>query len=839
MKRGIWRRDWVVGLVVVAVYLAAWWLTPLISGIESRAYDAGVRMTSRTPNDKIAIIAIDQQSLDNIGRWPWSREIHAQFIDKLAAAQPRVLASTIFFTEPQKDRGLVALQKLKTRVDAQAASFPADFPQELNASIAALDVDKQLANSIAHAGNVMLPMLFQVGESKGAQDKPLPDFVSKTRLDAGRDAANSWPISVNAAVWPIPEIGSKAIGVAGEAELPDVDGVVRTIPLAVRYYDQIFPTYPLLGAAYGLNLKAKDIKLVPGESLSLGNVHIPISPDATFRPYFYRGADGASPFQVDSFYDVYAGKIPVEKYRGKIVLIGATALGVGASLVTPVSAAEPPVLLAANTLSALLEQHYFVSPWWAVLASLIVTLLVAVYLTVALPRLKAGAGAGITGGVFLLLVAAHFVLMTQAMLWVPLVGPGLLLLVGHGVLTTKRYLMTEEKEQKSSADSAESNRMLGLAFQGQGQLDLAFDKFRKVPLDDGMLEILYNLALDFERKRQFNKAENVYRYMAGFNPKFKDLEAKLKRAQQLSETVILGGGGSSPGGTVLLAGGEVEKPMLGRYQVTKELGKGAMGVVYQGTDPKIGRVVAIKTMALGQEFEADMLQEARERFFREAETAGRLNHPNIVTIFDAGEEHDLCYIAMEFLKGRDLTPYIKAGQLLPLLDVLAIVRQVADALDYAHKQNVVHRDIKPANIMYEPETKTVKVTDFGIARITDSSKTKTGMVLGTPSYMSPEQLSGHKIDGRSDLFSLGVMLYQLSAGALPFTGDSMAELMYRIANTDPTDPRTLNPKMPGMLAAIIMKALQKNIDTRFQSGAHFAAALLKLETGLKARDAAG
>jgi eukaryotic-like serine/threonine-protein kinase len=288
---------------------------------------------------------------------------------------------------------------------------------------------------------------------------------------------------------------------------------------------------------------------------------------------------------------------------------------------------------------------------------------------------------------------------------------------------------------------------------------------------------------------------------------------------------------------MLLDGGAVEKPMLGRYQVEKELGKGAMGVVYLGKDPKIGRIVAIKTMALSQEFAGEELTDARERFFREAETAGRLQHQNIVTIFDAGEEHDLAYIAMEFLKGKDLADYCKRDQLLSMPNVLSIVARVAEALAYAHKQNVVHRDIKPANIMYEPQTDTVKVTDFGIARITDSSKTKTGLVLGTPSFMSPEQLAGKKVDGRSDLYSLGVMLFQMLAGVLPLRGDSMSELMYKIANEEAPDVRSLRPEIPPELADVVARALSKRPETRYQSGDDFAVDLREVMgqmTGLAA-----
>src|SRR4029453_1791563 len=319
----------------------------------------------------------------------------------------------------------------------------------------------------------------------------------------------------------------------------------------------------------------------------------------------------------------------------------------------------------------------------------------------------------------------------------------------------------------------------------------------------------------------------VFRYMATYNAKFRDLEERLARNKQLSETIILGGTSAARtnAGPMVLQGGAQEKPMLGRYQVEKELGKGAMGVVYGGKDPKIGRVVAIKTMALSAEFEADELQDAKERFFREAETAGRLTHPNIVTIFDAGEEHDLCYIAMEFLKGKDLVQYTKQPNLFPPDKVLSIVERVADALGYAHSMGVVHRDIKPANIMYEVESDTVKVTDFGIARITDSSKTKTGMVLGTPSYMSPEQLSGRKIDGRSDIFSLGVPLYQLLAGRLPFEGESMTQLMFAIANNPHPPIRDYNPALPEWVVPIIDRALAKDFEKRYQTGAEFAEAI--------------
>jgi serine/threonine-protein kinase len=582
-----------------------------------------------------------------------------------------------------------------------------------------------------------------------------------------------------------------------------------------------------------LNLDPKDIQVNFGESIKLGGLTIATDAKSRMYTHFYADQDGKPAFQVDSFYDVLTGKIPPEKYRDKIVLIGATAAGVGASQVTPISPEMAPVLTLANSVSSILKQDYFVVPSWGNLAETAVFLVVALYLILLVPRLSAGLAAAITGGIFVLLLVVHFVLMTTHAMWLQLMLPASLLLVGHLLLTTKRFLLTEKGKIKSDADSAESNRMLGLAFQGQGQLDMAFDKFRKVPLDDSLMDVLYNLGLDFERKRQFNKAESVFKYMADHNPKFRDLEARTAQSKAMAETIILGGtSGRSNDSTMKLDQAGIAKPMLGRYEIEKELGKGAMGVVYLGKDPKISRVVAIKTMALAQEFEADELEDVKARFFREAETAGRLNHPNIVTMYDAGEEHDLAYIAMEFLKGKDLVMYTKQPNLLPLPKVLSIVARVADALSYAHSLNVVHRDIKPANIMFDLDSDSVKVTDFGIARITDSSKTKTGMVLGTPSYMSPEQLAGTKIEGHSDLFSLGVSLYQLVCGKLPFEGDSMAQLMFRIANEPHTDILSINPDVPPCVVAIINKALSKKIADRYESGSAMAEAIRQCAASL-------
>lgn len=259
---------------------------------------------------------------------------------------------------------------------------------------------------------------------------------------------------------------------------------------------------------------------------------------------------------------------------------------------------------------------------------------------------------------------------------------------------------------------------------------------------------------------------------------------------------------------------------LGRYEIIGELGQGAMGIVYKAKDPLIDRIVAIKTISLNLALEEK--EEYEARFYQEAKAAGRLSHPNIVTIYDVGKSGDVAYIAMEFLQGRELRDVLNEEPLLPIDHVLDIVVQVAQGLAYAHEHGIVHRDVKPANIMVVRDGH-VKITDFGIARMASTSvRTQTGMVLGSPKYMSPEQVMGRPIDQRSDIFSLGVMLYEMLTGQVPFNGENVNAIMYQILNAVPSPLNTLNPAVPDMLNFIVAKALAKAPDDRYRDAGEFA-----------------
>ncbi|MFQ5890506.1 MAG: protein kinase [Gemmatimonadota bacterium] len=263
---------------------------------------------------------------------------------------------------------------------------------------------------------------------------------------------------------------------------------------------------------------------------------------------------------------------------------------------------------------------------------------------------------------------------------------------------------------------------------------------------------------------------------------------------------------------------------LGRFEILQEIGKGAMGRVFLANDPKIERRVAIKTISLPPGTSEQEARETSERFLREAQAAGKLMHPNIVTVFDVGEDSGVSFIAMEYIEGDTLERYTRPDSLLPPGRILDLATQAASALDYAHRHRVVHRDIKPANLMILKDG-TLKITDFGLAKNPSASLTQAGVLLGTPSYMSPEQIRGRELDGRSDLFSLAVVLYELLTGARAFDGDSISTIIYRVLYEEPRPPASYNPALPPDVNAILEKGLAKSPEDRYATGADLAGAL--------------
>jgi predicted Ser/Thr protein kinase len=365
-----------------------------------------------------------------------------------------------------------------------------------------------------------------------------------------------------------------------------------------------------------------------------------------------------------------------------------------------------------------------------------------------------------------------------------------------------------------------------------------------------VLDDLYTLGTQLEARGRIPQATAVYRHLSRLDNTHRDVAIRMRRlmdtdrARTKANAAVTGraapAAAASPAKPAPVAAGKAdgkqtdadrklaavpESERLGRYHLEREIGRGAMGIVYLGRDTAINRLVAIKAIPLASEFSDTELTEARSRFFREAETAGRLNHPNIVTIYDVGEERGLAYIAMEYLKGQHLSDFAKSSNLMEPRKVLEVVGRTAEALGFAHKQQVVHRDIKPANLMYDPATDILKITDFGIARLSGAGSTRTGIVLGTPSFMSPEQLEGRTVTGHSDLFSLGVSLFQLLTGQLPFTADSMTGLMQQIAEAPHPPLRAFRPDLPACVETVIDRALAKTPEERYDSGAQMAAAL--------------
>ncbi|MBY0439596.1 MAG: CHASE2 domain-containing protein, partial [Burkholderiales bacterium] len=390
-----WKSDWFIGLAIGVLFVLLSG-SELLQGLERKAYDLGVRFSSAQPSDQVAVIAIDDQSIASLGRWPWSRDVHARLTDILAQSGARVIGQTVFFTEPQFDPARNAshanIQALGERLASPVLkALPAPAAEEIEAiqalvasTEAAMNTDRVLAASVRGAGNVMLGMLFQQFDREpiGNPDGALPDYVVRNTVAAAGNAIDvtDLPLSGRIPIVPFAEVGTGAAGIGHLNNPLDIDGAVRSDALVVRHYDQYFPSMALLLAARSLNLAPRDIQVEYGNGLRLGKLSIRTDPRMLMQTFWYRGAEGRPAFAPDSFQDVLNGRVPASKYRDKIVIIGPTAAGIGATLVTPIATDMPGVMALAHSVSSILEAHFFVTPWWAAWARWGLVLLVVLYL---------------------------------------------------------------------------------------------------------------------------------------------------------------------------------------------------------------------------------------------------------------------------------------------------------------------------------------------------------------------------------------------------------------------------------------------------------------------------
>jgi serine/threonine-protein kinase len=785
---------------------------PSLVRFDDWLYASLSRFRPPSVTEQVVVVAIDVASVQQIGSFPWPRTYLAEGVKALQSKGIKAIGLLPSLLTPEWNPGLAGLRTLLNKLPDKKELI--SVRKSLADMEVAIDGDRQLKEAVQTSGSVVIS-LFPAGEWV---DQPQNVLDSKLNWNAPKrswqvDLASlhnpfrEWlqtapPFGINSSFEVISTVATHGF-IAEETAL-----LSPHFPLiSPQIADYYFPSFALQLARLSLSkesllimtenrMKLADREWQTGEGFS-----ILIPPVRMAAQPIY------------SYVDLVKGKIDAKLLQGKAVVVG----------LTTDRTESRATLKTAAVVADLLSGSLSYRPHWAFLPELAVLCFFAIFVVLIIPRLNAWFGSF----VLLFFVACWVGVVTGLLvfqgLWFQLAPVLVMVVVGSLIAALQRIF-------KSRATGYEDLKLLGLSLQGQGMLDMAFDKFMQCPVHDpAVQEILYNLGLDFERKRMFSKAVTVYQHLLK-GGKFKDAKKKVVELEEMEGTIILGSSGSGKNDGLRLVKGRTA-PTLGRYEVVRELGQGAMGTVYLGRDPKINREVAIKTLNI-REIEPQLVEEVKRRFYREAEAAGGLNHPNIVTIYDAGEEHDLAYMAMEYIDGQTLALNCVKEHLLAPVEVLRIAAEIADALAYAHDNDVIHRDIKPANIMLIEGGK-VKVTDFGIARVVNSSHTQTGTILGTPSYMSPEQVAGKKVDGRSDQFSLGVVCYELLTGDKPFAGENLGALMFSISKGEYVPLSDKVKRLPKGVYEIVGKLLSKGVTGRYKSSHEVAQALRECSSRMR------
>lgn len=761
------------------------------------------------PGNEVVIVAIDDRALGQYGHWPWNRQRMGDLIHILASAEPKVIAL--------------------------------DLPLPFYDSDDTASGGKQLAEEIKKAGNVVLPISFAFSEW-GVNTITTPPYVtSSAYLFYGEEYKfqDNPPVRAREIHFADASLCTSAKALGYTNAVLDKDGKVRREPLIVNFEGFYYPPLALQAARLYMNLTRREVKIEIGEQIEFGSTIIPIDKQGRMLVAF-RGP--VNTFRYLSAGDILSGHFEPKALKNKLILVGLTASGLTQLYKTAMGPGLPQVEKTANVAENILHKHFISRLNLSVTLDLFILIGIGVFCAVVLPRVTLMYRIVILCVFLFAIINLNFVLFASFNLLPKAFYPSLELiffLLASPAIKPKRLKEEFGEEPYDFAYPSYSDYRRGYQHRRseEDSLDSTYDRFetartRSEPTEEG-----YESPFPPDTERNERTTQSVE-------------TAAIADPESFEKTMMFGGGAppgtisgseraKTPSDKVKIASDKVPvesvEPMrtlpervtaeplgnLGRYQVLEILGKGAMGTVYKGRDPDIDRLVALKTIRMDFATNREELKELRERLLREAKAAGRLAHPNIVTVYDVGHDGDVYYIAMEYLRGHTLEEVIKRKVELNFRIVATITTQVCNALEYAHDQGIVHRDIKPANIMVLNNFQ-VKVMDFGIARFDQSNMTQSGIALGTPNYISPEQLMGKQVDRRSDIFALGVVLYEFLTKRKPFTAENLSSLIYNIINTTPAPPSTVNDRIPEIFDRIVLKAIMKSPDERYQRAGEIA-----------------
>jgi len=771
----------------------------------------------------IALVTIDERSQEQYGKWPWNHDLVADLTAAVASAEPKalVLDMELYEDANQDSAGYTAIL-------AQQLSWIDQAVLSYDIALAPFRSDK--TSNPEHLFNNSIP----VENPLGIMDEQSSLLARKVFLPADKLLEDN------------PHLGFKF-------HRPDHDRIMRHQPVVVNYEGYYYPSIELLAAAVYLGVPTDNIKIIEGESIQIGAKHsIPITNQGEFIVSFSKD----NSFGRYSAADILSEGFDFSTLKNKAVIVAPSEGYTSEFYQTPVNESLSPAAMQANVIENIINGNILTKREDLAKFNLIIILLLGAGCAFLLPRISLMYRMIILGGGVILLANVNYVLFASYHFTVPTVFIGLqliLFMIGapmlqlqlfagddsqgnsnpnqHKVPPTRRRrsrpVEPPVREIKSSVRDQSELKTTALAKDADIGEDLSdsspFDH-QNISLDqDQSPDKTLAATLDSDNLQLPNDdADEV-----DFDPdassdweSSKDMskESGAHAAVKAEEEPQFDSNGVPVGSAT------PDITNLGRYQVTYILGKGAMGTVYKGVDPAINRPVALKTIRLDFVSDPEELAELKERLHREAQAAGKLSHPNIVTIYDVGSEGSLQYIAMEYLEGQTLEELIKKKVRFNYRIIAQIISQICAAMEYAHEYGIVHRDIKPANIMVLSDYR-IKVMDFGIARVDSNSMTKTGIAMGTPNYISPEQLKGVEIDRRADLFSLGVVMYEMLLGRRPFKGENLTSLMYSIMNREPEKPSSVNPQVPLLFDHIIGRALRKDPNERYQKASEVSADL--------------